>query len=97
MAATGRYDDVLDTNDPITDFVSGSDLVDLSTMKAGGNPEDFDPITKTQFLGTDHNLIYYYEGNSPIILSYTNGDFTTAEFKLVLDGRVNVTVNDFIL
>jgi Ca2+-binding RTX toxin-like protein len=86
-------------SDLITDFVSGSDILDFSTIDAstskGGNQA-------FAFGGQNANVVansvtWFESSGNTIVQADANGD-TTADFQIVLQGtNLNLHVTDFIL
>ena len=94
---TFRFLDARDTGDTITDFVRGSDKIDLSLFKVGGANYDFAaPVNDTRF-SVGHDLIWYYDGSNTIVLGNTDSNPNTAEFVLTLAGKVSLGASDFLL
>ena len=96
-ADTFRFMEVRDTGDTITDFVRGTDKIDLSGFKAGISAYDFDSPTNASRFSAGHDLIWYYDGTNTIVLGNTDADPNTAEFVLTLAGMVSLTAADLLL
>lgn len=89
--------DARDTGDLITDFLSGVDKIDLSGFQAGGSPHDFTGPVAANHFGVGHDLIWFASGGATVILGDTDGDYSTAEFMVTIQGNVALTSNDFVL
>ena len=92
----GSGDDVFrflsgaDSNDVITDFGRGDDLIDLAAM-------GFTGLAEATHFAAGRTLIWHYDGGNTVILGDTDGNFATAEFRLTLEGRIDLDRGDFIL
>lgn len=92
-----RFLDARDTNDTITDFLPGSDKIDLSNFTAGGVQHDFAAPVNASTFAAGRDLIWFSEGGNTVILGNTDGDFSTAEFMITIVGNPAITTADFIL
>lgn len=98
-----RFNAVTDTGrgdlaDVITDFVSGSDRMDLSGIDANSNSADDDPFTfvgTAAFTGQAGQLRYEVSGSGIRLFADVNGD-AVPDFELVV-GSPTITAADFIL
>ncbi|WP_084250374.1 calcium-binding protein [Sphingomonas mali] len=92
------YASLRDTNDIITDFVPGTDRIDLSLIYYLSDVQHHfaAPVQATQF-SAGHDLIWYASGNTTVVLGDTDGDYATAELMLTLLGQPQLTASDFIL
>ena len=94
---TFRFVDVRDTGDTITDFVHGTDKIDLSAFKIAGADYNFAaPVNDVRF-SVGHDLIWYHDGFNTIVLGNTDADPNTAEFMVSLVGRIDLGAGDFLL
>lgn len=99
---TLQYLDLLDTNDTVIGFVSGEDVIDLSALDAimGGADDGFawagqTPTNTAQVAA--HSISWYTDGSDVIVLADTDGDTTTAEFMITLQGITTIDQADFLL
>jgi Ca2+-binding RTX toxin-like protein len=93
---TATTDSVSGAEDRITDFVSGTDKIDLSAIdaKAGTAADDsFAMIGTNVFSGTSGELRYQVYGGETHIYGDVNGD-AVADFAIIVIGTVNPA--DFI-
>jgi Ca2+-binding RTX toxin-like protein len=84
--------------DRITDFVSGSDRIDLSLADASiWSPgiQDFTFVGTAAFTGTAGELRYSIVGNDTVIQADWNGD-GGADMEMVLTGQISLSGSDFI-
>lgn len=96
-ADTFAFLDVRDTGDVITDFLPGVDKIDLSAFTVTGSAYTFtDPIAAKHF-SAGHDLIWFADGNTTVVLGDTDGNYATAEFMLTINGNVALTSGDFLL
>jgi serralysin len=87
-------------HDRITDFVSGTDRIDLSgydAISSTGSYDQFRFISTTAFHGSAGELNYFYNGASGVttLQGDTNGD-GVADFAIDLSGNVTLTQTDLI-
>ena len=85
--------------DQITDFVSGSDLIDVSGMDARTNVsgnQAFTFIGAAAFSNVSGQLRAVASGSTTTISGDTNGD-GTADFQIVLQSAVTLSDADFVL
>ena len=84
--------------DRISDFASGSDLIDLSQIDAdrtAGGDQAFTYVGALQFTGTAGELRFESKGNLTWIEGDTDGD-SIADLQIFLDGTVVPLATDFI-
>jgi Ca2+-binding RTX toxin-like protein len=84
--------------DSILDFVSGADLIDLSSIDAdSGTAGDqaFAFIGAAAFSGTAGELRYGFDGTDTWLQADTNGD-SAADFEIMLTGPVTPLAGDFV-
>jgi Ca2+-binding RTX toxin-like protein len=93
-----RYLSVLDTNDSITGFVSGTDKVDLSAIDSGDGDAAFNwggqeagPVVEA------NSVTWYTTGGNVVLLADTDGNLNTAEFSITLVGITSIVDSDVIL
>jgi len=96
-ADTFRFLDVRDTNDTITDFLPGTDKIDLSNFNVGGSTYHFDAPVEAHTFTAARDLIYYFDGTNTVVLGNTDGDLATAEFMLTISGNPHLQPGDFLL
>ena len=98
------FNSVLDSTlgtgrDRIADFVSGSDLIDVSTIDAdtgtGGN-QTFTFIGASDFNGLAGELQAVAAGNNVIVAGDVDGD-GLADFAIIVLGVASLAANDFVL
>lgn len=85
--------------DRITDFQSGSDLVDVSAWDADFNApgnQAFTFIGSAAFTGTAGELRIYFDGLDTLAQGDITGD-GVADFEIRFDGVVSLAGSDFIL
>ncbi|MBA3677766.1 MAG: M10 family metallopeptidase C-terminal domain-containing protein [Sphingosinicella sp.] len=85
--------------DTITDFLSGSDKIDLSGLDANSNVEGdqgFSFIGTGAFTGAAGQLRYDVSGGSINLLGDLNGD-GVADFAILLENNTTLVTSDFIL
>jgi Ca2+-binding RTX toxin-like protein len=93
--------DKCDTNDVITDFVQGEDVIDLAatllgtTLYAAGTL-DFDPDNGAAF-DAAYSVSFFSDGTDTTVIVELDGDITTAELAVTLLGVHNLTAADFVL
>lgn len=75
-------------SDRITDFKSGTDLLDMSAM-------DLQYIGKAEFSGPGQ-LRWEMQGNSTHINADIDGD-GRSDLLIILDGRLSLSPDDFLL
>ena len=97
---TGDSSPVAGQHDRITDFVSGTDHIDLSGMDAitsTGVIDQFKFIGLASFDGTAGELDYYYNSTLgvTVLQGDTNGD-KTADFAIDLVGNLTLSIGDLI-
>lgn len=95
----GSTDSPTGTSDRITDFLSGTDKIDLSGIDAnsgaGGN-QAFSFIGTAAFSNTAGELRYSYNGTDTALEADWDGD-GTADLFINLSGAVTMVVSDFVL
>src|SRR5207245_3493427 len=77
--------DVRDTNDVITDFGNGNDLIDLSAIDADSTTAGAQHFSSTLHNSTAlsaHAASWYYDGTNTIIIADTDGNLSTAELMI---------------
>lgn len=79
-----RMLDLRDTNDIITEFVFGSDTLDLSALDADGSTAANDMFAWDGGTATAHGVWVVSGGNSTMVYADTDGDIETAEFRVQL-------------
>ena len=87
------------TADRITDFASGSDIVDLSAWDANtgvGGDQAFSFIGGAAFSGSAGELRTFFDGVDTWVQGDINGD-ATADFDIRFDGSVTLAASDFVL
>ena len=99
---TFKYLSTLDTNDTITDFLVGTDTIDLSTIDAifGGADNAFawDGQTPTNTAQVAANSVSWYTtGGNVIVLADTDGNTATAKLQIKLLGINSITQASFVL
>ena len=92
-AASGQHD-------RITDFVSGTDRIDLSgfdAISSTGSYDQFKFIATAAFNGAAGELNYFYNSSTGVttLQGDTNGD-GVADFAIDLTGNFALTANDFL-
>jgi Ca2+-binding RTX toxin-like protein len=96
-----RYLSLLDTNDTIIGFEVGSDKIDLSAIDANSNvggAQDFVwGDSQTGQYVEAHSVTWFTSGGNVTVLADTDGDLTTAEFSITLNGITSINESDFIL
>jgi VCBS repeat-containing protein len=94
-ADTFRFLDLKDTNDTITDFTkSEGDKIDFQAIYSG-------TLSFAGNIGSNtvaaHSVSFFVDGGNTVVLVDTDGDTSTAEFQVTLNGTVNLTATDFLL
>ena len=87
------------TWDVITDFATGTDRIDLSTMDANAvlaGDQAFSFIGASAFSTTDATAQLHFDAVNHILYGSTNAD-ASAEFAIVLTGVNSLTSSDFML
>ena len=90
------YLDLRDTGDTITDFGVGTDKIDLSAI-------DADPLTAVDafaFGGTTataQGVWFIQSGGQTSVYLDTDGDISSAEMVITLNGTLALTAGDFVL
>lgn len=85
--------------DRITDFASGSDIVDISGWDANigvGGDQAFSFIGGAAFSGTAGELRTFFDGVDTWVQGDINGD-AAADFEIRFDGSVTLAGSDFVL
>ena len=85
--------------DRITDFLAGTDHIDLSAIDANSGAvgdQAFAFIGASTFSGASGQLRYVYDGADTWIEADIDGD-GAADFQIVLTGNVTLTAADFFL
>ncbi|MEA3064249.1 MAG: hypothetical protein QOJ27_684 [Sphingomonadales bacterium] len=85
--------------DRITDFASGSDIVDVSGWDANtgvGGDQAFSFVGGAAFSGSAGELRTYFDGTDTWVQGDINGD-AVADFDIRFDGNVTLTSGDFVL
>lgn len=94
------YESGLGANaDRITDFASGTDLIDLAGADADigtGGDQAFNFIGNAAFSNTAGELRYFDDGTDTWVQADTNGD-GMADFEIALTGVLTLAGSDFIL
>ena len=100
---TFTFLDTRDTGDTITDYPWTADTISLLGIDADSNAaatgnQNFASATGSQTL-TANSVIWFYDGslNQTIVQADTDGDITTAEFQIQLNGDIGLTSADFVL
>jgi Ca2+-binding RTX toxin-like protein len=100
-ADTFKYLDLKDTNDTISGFVSGSDKIDLQALDANSNVGGDQAFAwggqQTGQYVQAHSVTWFTSGGNVTVLADTDGDLTTAEFSITLNGITSINESDFIL
>ncbi|WP_198351186.1 VCBS domain-containing protein [Flavisphingomonas formosensis] len=94
---TFAFLDVKDTNDTIVDFLPGTDKLDFSSFFDGGVQHHFTGPVKATHFSAGHDLIWSTDGNTTVILGDTDGNYSTAEFMVTIQGQPPLTAADFTL
>jgi Ca2+-binding RTX toxin-like protein len=99
VADTIRYLSLLDTNDSISNFVSGIDKIDLSGIDASSSlagdqnfawgGQETGPYVEA------NSVTWYTTGGNVIVLADTDGNLNTAEFSITLTGITSISSGDF--
>ena len=86
------------TQDTITDFVTGSDQIDLSRLDArqSGKDDAFDFIGTAAFSSVAGQLRYRISGANVIVAGDVDGD-GVADFTILLEGVASIGAVDFVL
>ena len=87
------------SGDIITDFESGTDLIDLSGWDANINTagnQAFSFVGTAAFSNTAGELRYYFDGTNTWVQGDINGD-SVADFDIMLSGSVTPVATDFVL
>ena len=86
------------TRDAITDFVTGSDEIDLSKLdaKQGGKDDAFDFIGTAAFTSVAGQLRYKLSGANVVVEGDVSGD-GVADFMLVVNAVASLAAIDFVL
>jgi VCBS repeat-containing protein len=86
-ADTFHFIDVRDTNDTISDFVLGTDLLDFQGIDANSatSPAN-EAFTWNGTTATAHGLWFVVSGGNTVIYGDTDGNAATAEFMVTLTG-----------
>jgi Ca2+-binding RTX toxin-like protein len=93
--------DACDTNDVITDFQQGQDVIDLAatvlgtTLYAAGTL-DFDPDNGAGF-DAAYSVSFFDDGTNTTVIVELDGDVATAELAITLLGVYTLTASDFAL
>ena len=99
QADTFHFDSVLDTNDTITDFVSGTDKLDFSGIDAKplvSGDQAFAWGGKVNAPSVIANgVTWMTDGSDVTVYADTDGDLSTAEFTITLTGIVSIARTDF--
>ena len=98
---TFKFLSLLDTNDTITDFLSGTDKLDFTAIDANEEIEGHQAFgwggMQTGEHVIAHSVTWYTTGGNTVVLADTDGDLTTAEFMVTLSGITSVAEADFLL
>ncbi|HEY5898574.1 MAG TPA: VCBS domain-containing protein, partial [Burkholderiales bacterium] len=96
---TIRYLDLLDTGDTITDFVSGTDKIDLSAIDANSNASGNQAFgwggQQAGPYAVANSVTWTTDGTNTTVIADTDGNVATAEFSITLAGVTNLLVTDF--
>ena len=96
---TISYLSLLDTGDTITDFVTGSDKIDLSAIDANGTLAGNQAFAwggpQTGQFVVANSVTWYTTRGDVIVMADTDGDLATAEFSITLTGVNHLLANDF--
>lgn len=95
----GGWESLADGADRITDFVSGEDKIDISTVDAAfwtSGDQAFSFIGTDAFSGIAGELRYQFNGTDTVIKGDTDGD-GAADLVIVLSGAVTPLASDFFL
>jgi VCBS repeat-containing protein len=84
------YLSVRDTNDTILDFVHGTDVIDVDALNFNT------PVNSGAFTAA-HDLVWFVQGGNTVVLGDTDGDLTTAEFMVTLNGVTTLSAGDFVI
>jgi Ca2+-binding RTX toxin-like protein len=85
--------------DSITDFQSGTDLIDVSGWDANtgaGGDQAFTFVGTSAFSSTAGELRYSFDGTNTWVQGDINGD-AAADFEIMLSGNVTPVATDFVL
>jgi Ca2+-binding RTX toxin-like protein len=90
-----------DTGDTITDYTVADDTISLTGIDANANlvgNQNFGSATNSDTL-TANGVIWFYDSNldKTIIQADTDGDVSTAEFQIQLNGNIGLTSGEFLL
>jgi Ca2+-binding RTX toxin-like protein len=83
--------------DTITDFVAGTDKIDLSAIDANGAVAGTPHFAFTGATATNFSVWTQVIGGETVIFGDTNGDTGTHELEIHLAGAPALTATDFIL
>ena len=96
---TIRYLDLLDTNDAINGFVSGTDKLDLSAIDADSSTVANDAFgwggQQTGAIVVANSVTWSTDGTNVYLYADTNGNLTNAEFAITLNGITSIQQTDF--
>ncbi len=96
---TSVNDSLATARDKITDFVAGTDKINLALIDANTSENDNQAFT---FIGTDKfsgvagQLNFFSTGGNTYVQDDVNGD-KVKDFQIQLTGNIALTANDFVL
>ena len=95
------YLSLFDTNDTVTDFVSGVGKIDLSALDANPGIINDQAFAWAGDLGGQfvqaNAVSWHASGGNVDIYADTDGNVATAEFHITLSGIASVLQSDFVL
>ncbi|MFC4296412.1 VCBS domain-containing protein, partial [Novosphingobium tardum] len=85
-----------DTNDTISDFSHADDSFDFSAFDADSSASGTQQFVYGGTAATAHGLWYQNDGGTTVVYGDTDGNVSTAEFMLTLNGAPSVDFTDFL-